>query len=632
MFRYQSLQPEYREIRLARFVAGPDEQQGSYSLELVTASLNESPTYRALSYVWGDPTPRFPISVNGEGLQVAENLHVALGQLSRAVAAGAWLWIDAICIDQSNLDERSWQVSQMRDIYKRAESVYISLGDSGADSDLFLSLVDSFGQEAEEAGILDLWAGFSSGPIPDDPERYPGLAFLPKVLGNKDIRDHRMHASIVGLLERQNWCRAWTVQEITLAKRGRILCGEQNVSLDAFHAALTAIYFAKISGFARRQPQWMNFGSGFNNNRFHIWGLQSRLQHLKGKPSSLLDMLLSDMRATDEKRPFYGALDPRDVIFALLGVAADAGVLGIRPDYTKSACQVYTEATRAMILHYPNYRLEYCTFPKDTPGLPSWVPDWQRIGRRGVEVHPLSYGDCFYASRGRTQPSTVDKGGPTLRQRGSTVDSVAKVFTVGEIGVVEQDTLANALAEALRPGTGWTRCLKSILDFAGPYLEQGTSESSLWRDMSGGKMVIGKCTMEYDSLARRAFRQEAIAADSITEAQLECILRNSYPYPRKLEQDEDLQPIVERFCELILIYAQAMVRGRALFVTTRGVFGLGPYRVREGDVVTILFGTQVPIILRPDGDAYTWVGDAYVHGIMEGEVIEGCDELGFDIA
>ena len=59
----------------------------------------------------------------------------------------AWLWIDAICIDQSNIEERSWQASQMGAIFRRVESVYISLGDSDVESDLLLGLVDTFDQK-----------------------------------------------------------------------------------------------------------------------------------------------------------------------------------------------------------------------------------------------------------------------------------------------------------------------------------------------------------------------------------------------------------------------------------------------------------------------------------------------------
>lgn len=230
-------------------------------LQLTSVPWDEAPSYHALSYVWGDPTPKCSITVNGERFDLAENLHFALKQLSRALPDDAWFWIDAICVDQSNIEERSWQVGQMRDLFERAESVYASLGDSAEESDLFLNLVDSFGREAQEAGVLDLWVEFDSpgrsySRIPDDPEEHPALKFLLKVLECKELRDPQLLSAMVGLLCRPNWFRAWIVQEIALARTGHILCGEKSVSLVAFHAALTAIYFTKISAFARRQPHW----------------------------------------------------------------------------------------------------------------------------------------------------------------------------------------------------------------------------------------------------------------------------------------------------------------------------------------------------------------------------------------
>lgn len=277
----------------------------------------------------------------------------------------------------------------MRDIFQQAKLVYVSLGDSRDESALFLALSNHLGHNTNEARVLELWASFSHGghrklTFPDDPEEHSALLFLPKVLDCDNLWDTRVLNALACLLDRPIWYRAWVVQEIALVRSGKLLCGAQSIDLDSFHAALTAIYFAKIGSFARRQPQWNDFGLGLKNNRFHIQCLLSRLQLRRGQPFSLLELLLSEMRGADHKRPFYAVSDPRDIIFALLGVASDADELGIRPDYRQPTELVYTEFTKAMTKHCPHSRLEYCTFSKDTPHLPSWVPDWERIGRLGV--------------------------------------------------------------------------------------------------------------------------------------------------------------------------------------------------------------------------------------------------------
>lgn len=56
-------------------------------------------------------------------------------------------------------------------------------------------------------------------------------------------------------------------------------------------------------------------------------------------------------------------------------------------------------------------------------------------------------------------------------------------------------------------------------------------------------------------------------------------------------------------------------------VPENSCIGLGPVRAREGDIVCVLFGRSVPVLLREEGDKITFVGEAYVHGFMDGEVI-----------
>lgn len=95
-------------------------------------------TYEALSYTWGDPSPVFTIQINGDRLPVAHNLFFAL-QYLRHETDPRDLWIDAICINQQDLKERSEQVVHMLQIYKNASRVIVSLGDECEDSHIAMS-------------------------------------------------------------------------------------------------------------------------------------------------------------------------------------------------------------------------------------------------------------------------------------------------------------------------------------------------------------------------------------------------------------------------------------------------------------------------------------------------------------
>jgi hypothetical protein len=316
--------------------------------------------------------------------------------------------------------------------------------------------------------LLEIWADFSyhghlGAYIPKDPEKHPALRVILKVLDYTDMRGPGFFRATEDLLCRRNWSRAWILQELTLTKKGQILCGEKSIDIDAFHAAIKSIYLAKISPFARPQPQWKDFGSCFHNTHFRTHGLLSRLQHLRGQDPTLVRILLPDFMGATSEKPHYEASDPRiSIVFALLGIASDANTLGLRPDYRKSVALVYTETTKAMIAHCPEYRLEYCSFPKNTPELQSRVPDWQQIGQQGIR-HPLSYGDFFSVSRGKAQPSPLPTGSVTLRRAGIVVDHVADVFDPAPASPNE-----NSHDEHMKPSNclltraGRNSCLESI--------------------------------------------------------------------------------------------------------------------------------------------------------------------------
>jgi len=87
--------------------------------------------YVALSYAWGDSDETCEIFVNGKPFAVGWNLSCALRMLREKgpIRAGVLIWVDALCIDQTNTDERNLQVPRMREIYQRACVFWLSLLD-----------------------------------------------------------------------------------------------------------------------------------------------------------------------------------------------------------------------------------------------------------------------------------------------------------------------------------------------------------------------------------------------------------------------------------------------------------------------------------------------------------------------
>jgi len=112
--------------------------------------------YLALSYVWGPATLKRHIILNDLRFAVTDNLYHALHQLRscRRMHEGFKLWVDAICINQDDVQERSEQVARMRDIYTFAWQVVIWLGPEANHSDLAFTALRWLAKLKEEKDLF----------------------------------------------------------------------------------------------------------------------------------------------------------------------------------------------------------------------------------------------------------------------------------------------------------------------------------------------------------------------------------------------------------------------------------------------------------------------------------------------
>ena len=127
-------------------------------------------------------------------------------------------------------------------------------------------------------------------------------------------------------------------------------------------------------------------------------------------------------------------------------------------------------------------------------------------------------------------------------------------------------------------------------------------------------------------IVRKIFRGEHIDTDRVTERQREYIRNGLYVLATMQPHLKTLDQQLAFHREEIREYAGFMSYGRTLFRTGKSMFGAGHLAIRAGDIVTLVAGVRSPIILRPravcDGGGFTFVGDAYVDGIMQGEYLK----------
>ena len=141
---YLALNSEAHQIRRLRLLAGEFDDSLRGALEIV--SLDGAPQYEALSYVWGQELASAPMLVSNTELPITANLDVALRHL-RMCNEERVLWVDAVCINQNDLDEKAQQVRMMRRIYYLAPTVRVWLGPPTHDGDIAMKSVADFDKD-----------------------------------------------------------------------------------------------------------------------------------------------------------------------------------------------------------------------------------------------------------------------------------------------------------------------------------------------------------------------------------------------------------------------------------------------------------------------------------------------------
>ncbi|KAK0669102.1 heterokaryon incompatibility protein-domain-containing protein [Cercophora samala] len=264
--------------------------------------------YHAVSYTWGDPVfPEvlqvlansfsFPTESLGV-IRITQNLHSALKHLRRQDVPVV-LWVDAVCINQADVTERSSQVSNMPNIYKKASSTIVWLGDESAADDARLCM--SFFQDLGK---------LSANSVSADDQL--AASWRKRFEINRLVADFldRNKDAIVFFLERPWFRRRWIVQEVVLAKAVAIHCGAWKIDWDTFHLAMFELFESNQGVFTADHRTTMRTMTGVRNGGHTITAVRNI--GVAAKKQLPLDTLV-------EFASFLCA-DPRDRLYALYGV------------------------------------------------------------------------------------------------------------------------------------------------------------------------------------------------------------------------------------------------------------------------------------------------------------------------
>ncbi|KAF5517884.1 Heterokaryon incompatibility protein 6, OR allele [Colletotrichum aenigma] len=130
LYKHLEFSDPARQIRLLRLEPSPTgTDEYAFSLEVHDFQENSRPSYIAISYTWGLPIPKLPVVINGLRMQVRFNCWYALWQMRHhGYTSDVNFWMDSLCINQDNNEEKGHQVAMMGDIYSSASLVAASLG------------------------------------------------------------------------------------------------------------------------------------------------------------------------------------------------------------------------------------------------------------------------------------------------------------------------------------------------------------------------------------------------------------------------------------------------------------------------------------------------------------------------
>ncbi|OJD30264.1 heterokaryon incompatibility protein [Diplodia corticola] len=353
----------------------------------------EDGDYAALSYVWGDPTRTAPIVVNGAVVQVTKNLEAALrelrGRLPRDVVRRkeekgekeeeegkkeekekqgqqakeektAGLWVDALCINQSSLAERSKEVTRMRAIYASAREVIAWLGPATAGSDIAMTAIEWLSARAETGCGLDAGFYHSTRAVDMRP-------LFVKWARHVSPMRREVYRALYDLFARPYWRRLWILQEAALAgKVSPVLCGGRGVVWgDVFRAAELIQADEHRFGWDVLEAGGSKFGGfewDFTGNRLplsdhaddvldseRLWKFLLEIEALQTVQHSDAPIETPDVLRTLGLSRDAQATNDKDKVYGILSLRSIAGASSqITPDYGLNTTDIYRQFTQAM--------------------------------------------------------------------------------------------------------------------------------------------------------------------------------------------------------------------------------------------------------------------------------------------
>jgi hypothetical protein len=544
-------------------------------IRLLTVPIDEAPPYQAISYAWGDLEQQAQVYCDSHSITVARSLVTAL-QYFRSRYETTVLWADGVCINQFDELEKGHQVDLMGCLFSKATQVLVWLGeDLYLDAAIAREYIQSVNSHARKE--CQRWI-----EQPLMRAARPNISAI--ALSHPFITDHYARRSVERLLSNPFFSRLWVQQEIGLAVECLAHCGYVTMNLSDIVVfsmvkdELALRFHTKSANRVRKAYAviWSTFN---DTNGIPLWASRDQLLEAWGPGPS--DFLSTVMMGT-----YYKTTDPRDHLYALLGhpmAKSETGELICTADYGLSMDQLNVQFVKACIQTFKSLNLlmyiKHKSF-SEMLAAPSWIPDLAKtLGTR-------------------------------LNGNGYQADASHRVIvdcTVQDTMLVTQAIIFDSVND----------CTPITYNFEKEHAEGMATAYNLFSQAHMDKTSV------IQSFTAALFERPYPAKLKHCEAFL------TYMSERNEETmtDQPMPNLNETQKNKARSHFHKMMRKisvRQSFTTVDNKHGMGPALAQKGDLCCIVFGCDVPLILRPASTEghYYLVGPCWILNVMYGELTE----------
>ncbi|GAW18585.1 hypothetical protein ANO14919_080630 [Xylariales sp. No.14919] len=576
-----------KEIRLLDLL--PATASGALAARIRRFSLDDTPPYISVSHVWGDEKATNLMHIESgcgnKDIQISRHLEsLLIGLLCHTVDTlpEIWndhsrlpMWIDMVCINQTDVGEKASQIPLMRRIYSQAAAVVIWINEY--DSHLRYAFY--------YLRRVVRWM-----PGPQDEHDWPSF-------------DPIGFDSIQRLLDCQWFHRRWVIQEVIVPRHAIFLCGTDALTMEDLFLGIDIVSRALMA-----RPRELKASKYATIGTFRpLLALKQINQSLKDHRQLKLLWLLENLRLTQSALP-------HDKIYGLLGFCSPEEAAGnpIRYDLGPEEAYKTFVVTHAKLHHdleflslcTPVQRATVCSDKSGRPQYqyfsePSWVPNWDSKSlRRCLGLSRLAYDEKYFDASG-TLSLDHSFNGNELAVSGVMLD---RIQVLGDFVQLERR------AEFSDPNS---RIFQQYFDF---YMTRPVGETPYTDELSRAKAFSRTISLlgvylspipSSDELPEMFYRwcQGSILGNQLEERGLkyQACQRDGLKGFMRMKRLLSWQP----------------------FITQRGYIGLARENSGVGDEIWIVGGCSVPVLLSPTaGDQHNREvrGEVLLDGFMFGEI------------